>query len=109
MSANSAILSVFERWQIICYLCGGLELNSGLQKQKMLISLIIVTLLALLFGKVTIKEIKEYVRKHQQGDRTDNGADTGSGDSGAGNTSTGNSAGNAAEGEERISEKGEER
>jgi len=23
MSANSAILSVFERWQIICYLCGG--------------------------------------------------------------------------------------
>ena len=84
------------------------------QKQKMLISLIIVMLLALIFGKVTIKEIKEYVRKHQQGDRTDNGVDTGSGDSGAGNTSTGNtstgnSAGSTAEGEERISEKGEER
>ena len=83
----------------------------------MLISLIIVMLLALIFGKVTIKEIKEYVRKHQQGDRTDNGADTGSGDSGTGNTSTGNSsgdttgstAGSTAEGEERISEKGEER
>ena len=76
----------------------------------MLISLIIAMLLALIFGKVTIKEIKEYVRKHQQGDRTDSGADTGSGDSGTGNTSTGNSStGDSAEGEERISEKGEER
>lgn len=28
MSANSAILSVFERWQIICYLCGGSGLDS---------------------------------------------------------------------------------
>ena len=28
MSANSAIMSVFERWQIICYLCGGSESDS---------------------------------------------------------------------------------
>ena len=28
MSANSAIMSVFERWQIICYLCGGSGLDS---------------------------------------------------------------------------------
>ena len=28
MSANSAILSVFERWHIICYLCGGSESDS---------------------------------------------------------------------------------
>ena len=37
----------------------------------MLILTTIVLILALLFGKITIKEIKEYVRKHREG----NGAD----------------------------------
>jgi hypothetical protein len=38
----------------------------------MLILTIIVLILALLFGKITIKEIKEYVRKHREGNGADN-------------------------------------
>ena len=37
------------------------------QDDKMLITMIIATIVALLFGKITIKEIKEYDRKHTQG------------------------------------------
>jgi hypothetical protein len=32
----------------------------------MLISIIIATLIGLIFGKITVKEIKEYVRKHTE-------------------------------------------
>ena len=38
----------------------------------MLILTTIVLILALLFGKITIKEIKEYVRKHREGNGADN-------------------------------------
>ena len=33
----------------------------------MLITITIATIIAFLFGKITIKEIKEYVRKHKDG------------------------------------------
>jgi hypothetical protein len=53
----------------------------------MLITMIIAAIVALLFGKITIKEIKEYVRKHTNE----------SGNSQPGGNSTGdNSAGGAA-------------
>ena len=42
------------------------------QDDKMLITMIIATIVALLFGKITIKEIKEYVRKHREGNGADN-------------------------------------
>jgi hypothetical protein len=50
----------------------------------MLITVIIATVVALLFGKITIKEIKEYVRKHtkESGDSESGGDSTG--DPGAG-------------------------
>ena len=53
----------------------------------MLITMVIATIVALLFGKVTIKEIKEYVRKHTK--------DSGSSESGGnhtGNSDTGSAA-----------------
>ena len=60
--AISAKMSVFSGWQIICYLCtlSG-KTPSGLT--NMLITLTIVVILALLFGKITFKEIKGYVNK----------------------------------------------
>ena len=38
----------------------------------MLILTAIVLITALIFGKITIKEIKEYVRKHREGNGADN-------------------------------------
>ena len=38
----------------------------------MLILTTLVLTLALIFGKITIKEIKEYVRKHREGNGADN-------------------------------------
>ena len=51
----------------------------------MLITTAIVLLLALLFGKITFKEIKEYVRKRKDGrgnECTGGGSERGSGDRG---------------------------
>jgi hypothetical protein len=90
--SSSAILSVFFGWQIICYLC-------GVRFYKiMLISLIVGLVLALIFGKITVKEIKNYVRKHTEG--------FGTGSSGnSGNSGTGKGG---EEGKEDIPEEGEE-
>jgi hypothetical protein len=65
-------MSVFFQWQIICYLCSFDAGYRSLQRIEMLITIAILTILGLLFGKITIKEIKEYVRKRKYGDRTDN-------------------------------------
>ena len=52
---------------------------------KMLITMVIATIVALLFGKVTIKEIKEYVRKHtkESGSSESGGNHTGDSDAGS--------------------------
>ena len=93
--SNSAILSVFFGWQIICYLC-------GVRFYKiMLISLIVGLVLALIFGKITVKEIKNYVRKYTERKSGDNpGVSGNSGDSV-------NSEG-GEKGKEDIPEEGEE-
>jgi hypothetical protein len=64
----------------------------------MLISLIVGLVLALIFGKITVKEIKNYVRKHTEGFGT--GSSGNSGNSGAGK--------GGEEGKEDIPEEGEE-
>jgi hypothetical protein len=64
-------LSVFFWWQIICYLCGGSDRSNSVRTAGMLISLTIAIIIALLFGKVTVKEIKEYVRKRTKGTGSD--------------------------------------
>jgi hypothetical protein len=67
----------------------------------MLISLIIATVLALIFGKITVKEIKQHVRKYTERKSGDNPGESGnSGDSG-------NSEG-GEKGKEDIPEEGEE-
>ena len=43
----------------------------------MIISLVVATLLAILFGRITIKEIKEYVRKHKDRTGRDSSGNTG--------------------------------
>ena len=54
------------------YLCRSLNEAIGFRiDEKMLIATAIVLILALLFGKITIKEIKEYVRKRKNGRGTD--------------------------------------
>lgn len=70
----SAILSAFSQWQIICIFAVGLNKGDTHTDDKMLIMITIATIVALLFGKVTIKEINEYVRKHRK--------ESGKGDSG---------------------------
>ena len=51
----------------------------------MLISIIVGILLALIFGKITVKEIKEHVRKYTtRRDKTTGGSDSAGGDNGAG-------------------------
>ena len=67
----------------------------------MLISLIIATVLALIFGKITVKEIKQHVIKYTERKSGDNPGESGySGDSG-------NSEG-GEKGKEDIPEEGEE-
>ena len=56
-------MSVFFWWQIICYLCGGSDRSNSVRTAGMLISLTIAIIIALLFGKVTVKEIKEEIKK----------------------------------------------
>ena len=48
----------------------------------MLITLTIAIVIALLFGKITIKEIKEYVRKHTEKDLSEEGNKGREGDQG---------------------------
>jgi hypothetical protein len=43
-----------------------------LNRSEMLISIIVGLLLALIFGKITVKEIKEHVRKHTERKGNDN-------------------------------------
>jgi hypothetical protein len=101
----SAKMSVFSGWQIICYLCtlSG-KTPSGLT--NMLITLTIAVILALVFGKITFKEIKGYVNKlrgkRHQGDTGDGGRDCQSGACGRGE-------GREEGGEERLSEEGREK
>lgn len=47
----------------------------------MLVLTALVLLAALIFGKITIKEIKEYVRKHREGNGADNTGGNNSGSS----------------------------
>jgi hypothetical protein len=61
----------------------------------MLISLIVGLVLALIFGKITVKEIKNYVRKHTEGFGTGSSGNSGTGKGGE-------------EGKEDIPEEGEE-
>ena len=63
-------MSVIARWQIICYLRGGLI---KIERRNMLITFIITMVIALLFGKITIKEIKNYVRKNTEKDICEEG------------------------------------
>ena len=63
-------MSVFFQWQIICYLCGFDAGYRSLQRIEMLITIAILTILGLLFGKITIKEIKEYVMTHMAKHKT---------------------------------------
>jgi hypothetical protein len=54
------------------YLCRSFNETIGFQiDEKMLIAAAIVLILALLFGKITIKEIKKYVRKRKNGRGTE--------------------------------------
>jgi hypothetical protein len=64
----------------------------------MLISLIVATVLALIFGKITVKEIKQYVRKYTERKSGDDPGESGN----SGITEGGE------EGKEDIPEKGEE-
>jgi hypothetical protein len=43
----------------------------------MLVTLTIAIVIAILFGKITIKEIKDYVRKHTEKDLTEEGNEKG--------------------------------
>jgi hypothetical protein len=96
-------MSVFPRWQIICYLCVRLSGGPKLERQiNMLITLTIIALvIALIFGKVTTKEIKEYVRKHTEG--RGKGCPGGTG---AGEHCTGDTAERGEERKKELSEKG---
>ena len=49
---------------------------------NMLISLIVGLVLALIFGKITVKEIKHYVRKHTERHGKGNSAAAGNGEKG---------------------------
>jgi len=56
-------LAVFTRWQIICIFAA--EFNHK-ASWDMLIALITTILVALIFGKITFKEVKEYVRRRRR-------------------------------------------
>ncbi|MBQ3207342.1 MAG: hypothetical protein IJB38_04955 [Bacteroidales bacterium] len=59
-----------------------LSLRGVKQEDNMLISLIVGLVLALIFGKITVKEIKHYVRKYTERHGKGNSAAAGNGEKG---------------------------
>jgi hypothetical protein len=95
------------RWQIICYLVRRFCRKSGADR-NMLIMLCIAAIVALLFGKISYKEIKKYVRKYTEGHGTDSPGGNNSGDSAGGGCGGGDCTAGGKEGEEKLPEEGSE-